>query len=237
MKYLALLHGREDASTDPSSPEFADEIARYARFDELAGDAVLGGEALHPSSEAVTVRHRDGQTVVTDGPWIESTEVCGGFYVLEADDLDGAVALAREIPAAEQGCIEVRPLVEWSQADRPVAAGARRWLALLVGEENEASVPDTASWEEATAAHARFGELAGEAVVGGGALQPAESATTLRVRDGALQLTDGPFPEVAEVVGGLYLLEAATRDEVVELGRRMPMTDGAVELRPIVAWA
>jgi hypothetical protein len=195
----------------------------------------------------VTIRYGahgpDGaEPVVSDGPFTESAEVIGGLYVLEVADLDEAIELARHIPAAEgvnlhggavNGAIELRPLVEWGQ--EPAPEGLGRYLALLAGPESEADQPGTAAWDEAVAAHGRFAERAGDAVLGGGALHPSSTATTIRVRDGDLQVTDGPFTEATEIIGGLYLLAAASRDEAVALARDIPMGErGLVELRPVV---
>ena len=75
------------------------------------------GEALHPSATATTVRIRDGQTVTTDGPFAETKEVLGGFYVVEAADLDAAIQLAAMIPGARFGSIEVRPIIEFGAGE------------------------------------------------------------------------------------------------------------------------
>jgi hypothetical protein len=75
--------------------------------------AVIGGEQLQPIESATTVRVRSGQTLLTDGPFVEAKEHLGGYYVVEADDLDAALEIAARIPAARMGgAIEVRPLVE-----------------------------------------------------------------------------------------------------------------------------
>jgi hypothetical protein len=75
--------------------------------------AVIGGEQLQPIESATTVRVRSGQTLLTDGPFVEAKEHLGGYYVVEADDLDVALEIAARIPAARMGgAIEVRPLVE-----------------------------------------------------------------------------------------------------------------------------
>jgi hypothetical protein len=72
------------------------------------------GEALHPTASATTVRVRDGQTITTDGPFVDTKEALNGFLMYEADDLDAAIALAAQIPAARLGgAIEVRPIMEW----------------------------------------------------------------------------------------------------------------------------
>jgi hypothetical protein len=71
----------------------------------------LGGEALQPIATATTVRVKDGKTLTTDGPFAETREQLGGFYMVEAKDLDEAIALAARIPVVERGCVEVRPIM------------------------------------------------------------------------------------------------------------------------------
>ncbi|MTV25558.1 transcription initiation protein [Nitriliruptoraceae bacterium ZYF776] len=216
----------------PGTPEFDAELERFARFDEFAADAVAGGEALGLPAEGVVIRPSTGS--VTDGPFTESAEILGGYYVFEADDLDRALELTAAIPVGDDGVCEVRPLVgEWTPtADAP--AGQQRFLALLHGVPTEADVPHSPAWDAAVDEHGRFEASYGRHVLGGAALHPAETATTVRRRDGAPQLTDGPFAETAEVVGGFYVLAARDRDEAIRVASAIPMGDGAIELRPIV---
>ena len=77
-----------------------------------AAGQYIAGEALQPTSTATTVRVRDGKAVTTDGPFAETKEQLGGFYMVEAEDLDVAIALAQKIPGARYGCVEVRPIME-----------------------------------------------------------------------------------------------------------------------------
>jgi hypothetical protein len=109
--YAAILYTKD---ADWSAPEQAEETREYAAFGEMAGSAIQGGAALHPTSTATTVRvqgGRGGDVVVTDGPFAEAKEVLGGFYLLDAADLDAAVKLATQIPAAWDGGVELRPVL------------------------------------------------------------------------------------------------------------------------------
>ena len=114
MRYLALIYTPEvDPATVP--PEaIAAENAAYAVFTREARerDMMRAGEALQPTSSATTVRIRDGRTIVSDGPFAETKEALGGFYLLECPDLDTAIELAAKIPGANYGSIEVRPIWE-----------------------------------------------------------------------------------------------------------------------------
>ena len=110
MKYAVLIYG-EKAHAGASDAELSRYRKEYLGLNDVPG--VLGGEALHPVEMSTTVRIEGGQTLLSDGPFIEAKEYLGGFYVLEAADLDAATAFAARIPAARiGGAVEVRPIVE-----------------------------------------------------------------------------------------------------------------------------
>ena len=111
MKYLCLVYAEEASLHSlPDSPE-DDECQAYA--DSLAESGrMLGAEPLEPVSSAVTVRVRDGNTSVTDGPFAETKEQLTGFYLVDARDLNEAIRIAENIPPARVGSIEVRPVRE-----------------------------------------------------------------------------------------------------------------------------
>ncbi|MFC9439351.1 YciI family protein [Nocardia sp. NPDC057030] len=231
MHYLATIVG-DGQTAAPGTPEFTAGVAKYAAFQEAAGAAIAGGAALFPSATAINVRRSGGQTLVSDGPFTEQAEVVTGFYVFEAPDLDEAIQLAREIPAATRGAIEVRPMAMWGPHGVPAADW---WLALLWEPQADVLVPGTPDWEKMALEHGRLAEQAGDAIRGGGALQPPDTATTVRVRDGQLLLTDGPFTEGAEVVDGLYVFTAASPAEATEIAAGIPRgPQGRSELRRIV---
>ena len=141
MRYLALLGSDESDVPAPGTPERDEMHAGYVRFAQLAADAILAGEALQPATTARTVRHGDGgEPLVTEGPYAETAEALGGFYVLEADTLDDAIALAREIPTARHGWVAVRPLVMW-QSDPGERRPGTPHLALMYGKESPATCP------------------------------------------------------------------------------------------------
>lgn len=114
MRYMLLI-AADDADGHQLPPaEEAQLMGDYAAFTEALheADAMRGGERLRPSSTATTVRVRAGETLVTDGPFAETKEHLGGFYIIEAADLDAAVAWAAKIPGAAHGSVEVRPIWE-----------------------------------------------------------------------------------------------------------------------------
>jgi hypothetical protein len=108
MEFLALIHADQDAWDSLSNDERQAVYQRYTDFSQRK--EVVGGAELQPTGSATTVRMRDGDRVVTDGPYAEVKEALGGFFILECDSIDEACKLAAEIPAAERGAVEVRPI-------------------------------------------------------------------------------------------------------------------------------
>jgi hypothetical protein len=116
--YALLIYGDESV---PPSPETS---AGYMAFGEAAQSAgvMKGGEGLDPTSTATTVRVRDGERMLTDGPFAETREALGGFYLVEVEDLDAAIEWAAKIPGASTGCVEVRPLIDYEAFEARAAA-------------------------------------------------------------------------------------------------------------------
>jgi len=115
MRYLLLIYGNEQAATEPTEEEMKAEMDAYNAFTKEVSDAgaLLGGEALQPSSTATTVRVRNGQTTSTDGPFAETKEQLGGYYMVNSENLDEAIKWAAKIPGAKSGSIEIRPIWEF----------------------------------------------------------------------------------------------------------------------------
>jgi hypothetical protein len=115
MQYALLIYGQDPQDPDDLEASMG-EIAEYDVFTKHVRDrgVLRAGEALHPSTTATTVRVRDGQTLTTDGPYAETKEVLGGFYIVEAADLDEAITYAAMIPGAKPGAVEIRPIVDFS---------------------------------------------------------------------------------------------------------------------------
>jgi hypothetical protein len=130
MRYLCLIYENEKAweTIPPAESEaimneyfqFTDEIRKNGKY--------VAGEALQPTASSTTVRVRNGKVSTTDGPFAETKEQLGGFYMIEATDLNDAIQVASRIPSARHGAIEIRPVVDFSAetAQREQEAGARR---------------------------------------------------------------------------------------------------------------
>ena len=228
MYYFALLLGPE-STTAPDPEAVAAEMAAYQAFHAKAASAIRAGDALTPSATGVRITGGPDAPTITDGPFAEGAEVAGGYYVFEAENLDDALALARDIPAAKYGAIEVWPTVMWNQPEKPL--DGTHWLALLLEPADNVVTPGSAQWEVGIAAHGEFGAAAADHNKAGAALQPPAMATTVRVRDGKTIFTDGPYVEGAEVANGFYVLSAADQDEAVKIASMIPAS--AVQVRQL----
>ena len=114
MRYLLMICSDETAEGALSPAEGAAMMAEYGKFgEEMGARGVLqGGERLRPTSDATTVRVRDGKVLTTDGPFAETKEQIGGYFLVECKDLDEAIEIAAKIPSSRHGTIEVRPVWE-----------------------------------------------------------------------------------------------------------------------------
>jgi hypothetical protein len=226
MQYFALLISKERELTPADR---AAGMAAYQNFHAKAGSAIRAGDALLPTATGARIAGGPEAPAITDGPFAETAEVACGYYVFEAENLDDALVLARDIPAAQHGAIEVRPIYHAFDADWSRAGG--QWLALLQEPPESAFDPGTPEWQAEAARHGEFASAAGDHIVGGAALHEPTAATTVRVRDGQVLLTDGPYAESAEIATGFYVLSAADRDEAVKLAAMIPAS--VVQLRQL----
>ena len=114
MKYALLIYASEQDWANQSEEQGQAQFQEYMAFtkDIVDRGIMRSGEALQPTATATTVRVRDGETLSTDGPFAETKEQLGGFYVVEAKDLDEAIEVAARIPDVRRGSIEVRPVME-----------------------------------------------------------------------------------------------------------------------------
>jgi hypothetical protein len=111
MQYLLLIYSNEADDQNQDGPQL---MADYGAFTQgiVASGAFKDANRLRPVADATTVKVRDGKTLTTDGPFAETREQLGGYYLVEAGDLDAAIAIAAKVPTARHGSIEVRPI--WS---------------------------------------------------------------------------------------------------------------------------
>lgn len=114
MKYLLMIYTSEANDAGATQEQQMAVMAEYNLFTRQLNEhkAYLGGEALMPTSMATTVRIRDGKRAITDGPFAETKEQLGGYYLIEAPDLNGAIEAASMCPGAKYGTVELRPIME-----------------------------------------------------------------------------------------------------------------------------
>lgn len=112
MKYLLLIYGNEAEEARMTEAEQQANMEEYYAFTNMVRERKVyaGGEALHPTSTATTVRVRDGKTLTTDGPFAETKEQLGGYYMVDCKDLDEAIEIATKIPGSRKGSVEIRPV-------------------------------------------------------------------------------------------------------------------------------
>ena len=242
MKYMLLIYGNEGRWTDNERRACMVESMRIS--DGLAAQGkYVASSPLQTVATAATVRVRDGETLITDGPFAETTEQLGGYYILELAHLDEAIAVASKLPPARKGTVEIRPLLSLDGLPpaRPLPAhadqGSRQPFMLLCYD-------DEATWRAAgpgaqREAMVEAGSLARDLDRAGQYLSAAplhsvEMATCVRVRDGKRVITDGPFAETNEVLGGYYVILAGSRGEAIRIAARHPGGRlGSVEVRPL----
>lgn len=123
MQYMLLIYDAESTIHALSEEDQHAFMADYGTFTEelRAAGAMLAGDALQPVGTATTVSVRDGETLTTDGPFAETKEQLGGYYLIEADSLDEALEWAAKIPSAKIGKVEVRPVMVWDREEAPAS--------------------------------------------------------------------------------------------------------------------
>jgi hypothetical protein len=131
MKYLLTIYNDESGFAEATPEQIQQVMAAYEAFgrEVTEAGAMLGGEGLQPTSTATTVKVRDGETVTSDGPFADTREQLGGYYLLTCRDLDEAIGWAAKIPGAHDGTVEIRPVMDYEAMGYPtegdVHEGAR----------------------------------------------------------------------------------------------------------------
>ena len=125
MQFLAIIYNDESLYADATPEQIGATFEAHGRFGQATREAgvFVGGEGLQPSATATTVRVRDDERMLTDGPYAETKEQLGGYYLLDCKDLDEALNWAAQIPEAKSGAIEVRPIMDYAALESQ-AAGA-----------------------------------------------------------------------------------------------------------------
>jgi hypothetical protein len=123
-QYMLLIYGPTEGG--PSPEEMQAEMPKWYEYTQALQDAgvMVAGDALQPIDTATTVRVRDGETLITDGPFADTKEALGGYYIIDVPNLDDALKWAARIPNVHRGSVEVRPVMVFSDSDAPAGAQA-----------------------------------------------------------------------------------------------------------------
>jgi hypothetical protein len=231
MLYM-LIH-----TADPDVAAEWDEKENWASFSSWVQETVrsgvnLQGGRLRPTADATTIKIRDGELVITDGPYAETKEQVAGYDVLECASLDEAVRWAGRHPHSWLGSVEVRALPDSAPA-APLpepGEGKIRYMMLVCTDP----AVDPREFTRTEPVDPWVAETNGRGVrLYGSELEPPGSARTVRVRDSRAIVTDGPFAETKEQIAGFDVLECADLDEAIEVASRHPMARlGMLEVRP-----
>ena len=246
MKFICLGYSDEklwDAMSDSEREAMIEECFAYDDTLRRGGHWTGVGEALQSSRAAKTLRSKGGKVIVTDGPYAETKEQLGGLGVIEARDLDHAVELMANHPAIRFGPIEIRPidgeLTERCQPktdDSNAQAEGLKFVCMAYGDENvwnalskserEAQIEECMAYD---AVLRKYGLS-----LGGVALQGVRTAKTLRSKGGKVLVTDGPYAETKEQLGGVAINRFTDIDRAIEAWLKHPClrAGDVLEIRP-----
>jgi hypothetical protein len=248
MKYMLLVYSPESSWTPEEWNQCVTTSMAISK-ELFTQNKLLSSAPLHPVVTGVTVRVRNGEPLVTAGPFAETIEQLGGFYLIDVEDLDDAIAIAGRLPAAKKGTVEIRPVypldglpkeqlhllhtkIEASTSAAPLKAfmflcyDDEQWW-LEAGEEAHRQ-----AMQEAVALTHRLN--ANKMYISAAPLHPTSTATSVRIREGQRSITDGPFAETREVLGGYYLMLAKDHSEAVTIAsQHSGARVGAVEVRQV----
>jgi hypothetical protein len=238
MKYLVLIICTDGLPAPEELAVMQRELPGWA--DEVKGRGVyLLGRELDLPQTAATVRVRDGETLVADGPFAETKEFIAGFNVLECASLDEAIEVSAKCPISWFQALEIRPFMAGLRLDEKAFAFGRGedgdarpyLLTMWMGGTPAAPFDDQAVMDEGEAWRLDL-EARGLQVLGN-ALEGPETATTVRVRDGETLLTDGPFIETKEFIAGIDVVSCADRQQAIQLAAAHPIARyHTIEVRP-----
>ena len=238
MKYVVFVICDDGLPASEDLAVMQRECPGWAEEMERRGVRLLGRELDLPET-AATVRVRDGQTLVTDGPFAETKEFMAGFDLLECASLDEAVEVTAQCPVSWFQALEIRPFTGGLRLGDKVPAFARAddsagipYLLITWTGETPAPPPaDEAVMQEGEAwrqdLQARGLHVLGNAWAG------TDTATTVRVRDGQMLLSDGPGIQTKEFIAGIDVVSCADRQQAIELAAAHPIARyHAIEVRP-----
>jgi hypothetical protein len=223
---LVFLDRRGEVPREVIFPEMRQYAAELAQRGSMRS-----GAPLRPDSEGVRVRLERGAAQVLDGPFAESKEVVSGYILLDVPSFSDALELAKRCPAARVGPVVVREAMADREPDPP--AGGQRYLLLFLegpaaeGDPDGSKYEAMTRWTDELRREKKYVECAG--------LPKSHPGVRVELRGGKPSVSDGPFAESKEIVGGYALIEAKSRDEAIAIAKRCPHAAwGDVEVREVL---
>jgi hypothetical protein len=233
MKYLLTIINDERQELAQTAAEIDALIAQHRQFSTALREAgaLVASHRLRPTSEEAVITYRGHGYTVTDGPFAETREAIGGFYLVDCDSRQAAINWAQRLPLSPFSAIEVRPARTGAQWRGPTRG--TRYLVMFIASREQPLSRDAVF--DAIDNHYDLSlELAAQGkFVGSRALEPPLAAFTLRPENGTRTITDGPFAETKEFVAGYFVIASDSRAEAVEWAARLGRGSHAVVLRPV----
>jgi hypothetical protein len=231
MRYM-LIHA---ADPDLASQWDDEAKAAFASWIEetIRSGVNLQGSRLRPVADATTIKIRDGERIITDGPYAETKEQVAGYDLLECASPDEAVLLAGKHPSSWVGAIEVRALPDRAPA-MPLPEPDKGKIRYMMFVCTDPAVDPGGDFADMEPVEPWVADMDGRRIrLYGSELEQPGSARTVRVRGSHAIVTDGPFAETKEQIAGFDVLECADLDEAIEVGCGHPMARvGILEVRP-----
>ncbi len=243
MKYMLLVYSPENGWAKEEWTQCTVESTAVCH-DLNAKGQFLAASPLYPVATAASVRVRNGKPLVTNGPFAETTEQLGGYFLIDVPNLDEAIAIASRLPAAKKGTVEVRPIFpldglppdRFSATERAAEWNGSPYMFLCYDDEQ--------AWNEAGPEALRAAMMEAMALthqlnargqyLSASPLHPVSMATSVRIRDGKRLVTDGPFAETREFLGGYYLILAKDLNEAISIAaQHSDARVGTVEVRRV----
>ena len=234
MKFMLMMMTDEQAEAALPPGAIDEIVAQHAAVSgklHAAGKWVWANR-LRFSRDATTIRVRDAKQVVTDGPFAETKEALGGFYLIEAASQDEAIEWAKQLPLRDIGAIEVRPVrtgAQWRGALR----GGKQFMVMFIANLDKPM--SKAEIFQAIDSHYELSlDLAAQGkFVSSRALEPSPTAVTVRWKNGKHVVSDGPFAETKEFVAGYFVIACNSKDEALTWAKQLMFGSDACEVRPV----
>jgi hypothetical protein len=235
MKYMLMVMDDERFEAALPPAEIDRLVARHTAFGRALREhgQWVSAARLRYSREATTIRrHADGGQVVHDGPFAESKEALGGFYLIEAASKADAIERAKQVPMLERGGVEVRP-ARTGATWRGAVHDGQQYAVLFIADAHRPLARDEIF--DAIDSHYELSlELAAQGkFVSSRSLEPSPAATAIRWQDGRHMVSDGPFLETKEFVAGYFVIACPSKDEAMTWAARLMRGSAGCEVRPL----